>query len=248
MFCDIHGEYESKELKLFDKVIKSGCPLCEEQYEKDELKKKEELEKYWNAKEKNELLKEQNIEPMFQDSTFENFNTKTKDQEYNRDTVKRLVSGEIQKIVMTGSNGTGKTHLASAAVKTMDGKIMTMYEISTKIRASYTNLAKETELDIVDNLARVPLLVIDEIGRTKGSDTETNWLSYIIDKRASRYLPVIIITNKHVRKVCEKGGCSDCLENYISEDIMSRLVENGVLLKFNGEDWRRKKIDKTKEV
>ena len=85
------------------------------------------------------------------------------------------------------------------------------------------------------------MLAIDEIGRTKGSDAETNWLSYIVDKRNSRGLPLVLISNKHTRKTCSDGGCQNCLENYISEDIMSRLSEDGHLVTMCGEDYRRKK-------
>ena len=118
---------------------------------------------------------------------------------------------------------------------------MTMYEVSTTIRASYTAKAEHTELEIVDGLARLPLFVIDELGRTKGGEADQNWLSYILDKRHVRKLPTILITNKHVKKACADGGCPDCLENYITEDVMSRLSEDGVLLKFTGEDWRKKR-------
>ena len=126
-----------------------------------------------------------------------------------------------------------------------------MYEISARIRASYVSGAKETELDIVDELARLPILVIDEIGRTKGSDAETNWLSYIIDKRHVRHLPIILISNKHLNKTCEyrntqQKGCKDCLENYISEDIMSRLSEDGYLVTFKEGDYR--KIKRTRNI
>jgi DNA replication protein DnaC len=118
-----------------------------------------------------------------------------------------------------------------------------MYEITVQIRASYTSQATRTELDIVDELARLPILVIDEMGRTKGSDAEQNWLSYIIDKRHVRHLPTILISNKHVRKDCEnkKDGCPNCLENFMGEDVMSRLNQEGGLLRFTGEDWRLKR-------
>ena len=41
-----------------------------------------------------------------------------------------------------------------------------------------------------------------------------------------------------------KRGCEQCLENFISEDVMSRLAENGVLLRFTGDDWRKTKRQK----
>jgi DNA replication protein DnaC len=183
-----------------------------------------------------------NIEPAFYDVTLGNFIADTPELEHNLARVRDLIEGRIQKTVMIGKNGTGKTHLACAALHILGGRIMTMYEISTAIRASYTPMATKTELDIVDELARLPLLVIDEIGRTKGGDAEQNWLSYLIDKRHNRGLPLILISNKHTRKTCESNGCADCLENYIGEDIMSRLNQGGALLKFSGEDYRKRKV------
>jgi DNA replication protein DnaC len=96
----------------------------------------------------------------------------------------------------------------------------------------------------VNELARLPLLAIDEIGRTKGGDAEANWLSYIIDKRHVRGLPLILISNKHAHSDCpnqsEDKVCADCLEYYIGEDIMSRLCDGGVMLKFSGADYRKR--------
>jgi DNA replication protein DnaC len=244
--CPEHGPFRGEYFVYMGVRYGPYCPECER--EKTEKIAKEDAEKEARKiaedKEKEQLaflarMHEMNIEPAYYESTFDNFKATTPELEHNLARVKALVSGEIKKIVMIGKNGTGKTHLACAAVHALGGKIMTMYEISTTIRASYTSTAKHDELEIVDELARLPLLAIDEIGRTKGSDTEANWLSYIIDKRHVRGLPLILISNKHVRKTCPKGGCPDCLENYIGDDIMSRLCEDGVLLKFSGEDWRK---------
>jgi hypothetical protein len=49
-----------------------------------------------------------------------------------------------------------------------------------------------------------------------------------------------LISNKHDRKTCTRGGCVDCIENYLAEDSMSRLSQGGVILRFSGQDFRRK--------
>jgi len=51
----------------------------------------------------------------------------------------------------------------------------------------------------------------------------------------------MLISNKHTRKTCPDGGCPNCIENFISEDIMSRLSEDGHLVNMTGDDYRRKK-------
>ena len=242
MWCDKHQlEYEPVEIDMpGGTVITLGCPECAR--ERDEELDREERER--EVMSIAEVMRSANIEPEYYGATIDTYQADTPEQVKAVQTVKRLIAGEIQQIVMTGSNGTGKTHLAICAVKELGGKIFTMYEITTRIRQSYTARADETELEIVDELARLPMLAIDEVGRTKGSDAELNWLSYIIDKRHTRGLPTIIISNKHVRKHCPSGGCPDCLENYLSGDVMSRLTDNGVLLQFGWADWRKTKRQK----
>lgn len=238
--CEKHNiDYEPQERTIGSFTLKIGCPEC--QREHDEELEREDIE----ARQRDNIaaFEAMNIEPLFYDATFDSFIDSTPELKRAKEVVQKLVEGEIQQIVMSGRNGTGKTHLAVAALKEKGGKIFSMYEIATRIRATYTARADEDELQVVDELARLPLLVIDEMGRTKGSDAETNWLSYIIDKRHSRGLPTILISNKHVRKYCpvdKKAGCKDCLENYLDNDVMSRINEGGILLQFTGEDWRKK--------
>lgn len=239
MHCDKHDiDYEQKETTLFGKTFKAGnCPACEIEYEEELKREQEEI-----AREGKEgFYRSCNIEPLYFDASFESFKADTPELEKAKVAVQKLIDTKTGKIVMLGKNGTGKTHLAVCAVKALGGKILTMYEISTRIRATYSQKAKEDELEVTDELARLKMLVIDEIGRTKGSEAEENWLSYIIDKRNSRGLPLILISNKHSRKSCPEKGCKDCIENYLSEDIMSRLCVDGKILNFTGDDYRKKR-------
>jgi DNA replication protein DnaC len=235
--CEKHGDYTEQTTDIFGFILRTGCPACEK--ELDEIEHQEEVRRAQKAE--RARLESLNIEPMYFGSTLDNFIAGSPEQERALSYAHAMVQDRAGKLVLLGSNGTGKTHLAVGVVRELSGRLYSMYEITTRIRASYVSGAKETELDIVDELARIPMLAIDEIGRTKGSDAETNWLSYIIDKRHTRNLPLILISNKHTRKTCPDGGCQNCLENYISEDIMSRLAEDGHLVNMIGEDYRRKK-------
>jgi len=187
------------------------------------------------------FMPSENLLVKLNSNTLDGFSADTPELAKAKETIQKLIETRSGKILMLGKNGTGKTHLAVCAVKAIGGAIYTMYEITIRIQASYGEKAEEREQKIVDELANLPLLAIDEIGRTKGSDAEERWLSYIIDKRNSRDLPLILISNKHTKKTCQAGGCKDCLENYISEDIMSRLCVGGKMLNYTGEDWRKKR-------
>ena len=247
-YCKKHKiEYEEREEKspLTGRMMTFGtCPECDREYDEEMKRQDDEMQERARIR----FLEKCNIEPMYHDSTLDNFKAESDEQKKALAYARDMVKEKAGKLVLLGTNGTGKTHLAVGVVRELSGRLYSMYEITTRIRASYVSGAKETELDIVDELARVEMLAIDEIGRTKGSEAETNWLSYIIDKRHTRNLPLILISNKHTRKSCPSGGCEKCLENYISEDVMSRLSEDGHLVTMTGEDYRRtKRADKRYE-
>jgi len=240
--CDKHNlDYEEMEKGFSGAMIEIACPMCNDEKFKEWEAREAEKEKKEKEQARLAYLARCNIEPMYHDSTLDTFIAESDEQKKALEYAREMVKEKSGKLVLLGANGTGKTHLAVGVVRELSGRLYSMYEIATRIRASYVSGAKETELDIVDELSRVPMLAIDEIGRTKGSEAETNWLSYIVDKRNSRGLPLILISNKHARKSCPSGGCEKCLENYISEDVMSRLSEDGHLVNMTGEDYRRKK-------
>lgn len=229
--CEKHGNYIANYLVLQNgNILNECCPLCEkEELDREEKRKKEKQQ---------ERLKELNIEPEFYAKTFDDFLVKTESQQKALNAIKQLVAEKKGKVVLVGSNGTGKTMLASIAVKELGGKIFSMYEISTMIRQSYTVKATKSELEIVNELATIPLLVIDEMGRTKNSETEQNWLSYILDKRHTRNLPFILISNAHFKKFCKEGGCPKCFENFVDNDILSRLHQNSKVIMIEAPDYR----------
>ena len=213
------------------------CPLCY-----DEKKKAVEAQEAVNAEDAlRERLESGRVEVEHRTSTLHNFEQITDIQKKCVLYAKALADKKIEKLILVGGYGTGKTHIACALVRELGGELWTMYEIVTRIRSSYTLRAKETEAQIVGELASLAFLAIDELGRTKGSEAELNWLSYIIDKRHVRKLPTLLCSNKHMKSDCKKGGCSDCFENFMGEDVMSRLRQAGRLVKMTGEDYRGRK-------
>ncbi|MBO6105941.1 MAG: hypothetical protein J6O99_08585, partial [Methanobrevibacter sp.] len=119
-------------------------------------------------------------------------------------------------------------------------RIYSMYEISTMIRQSYTVKAVKTELEIVEELASISgVFVLDEMGRSKNSDFNQNWISYVFDKRHVRNLPFVLIKNGHLRKNCPNNGCPECFENSIDGDVISRLRQNSEIIEIHGDDYRK---------
>ncbi len=230
--CAVHGAFEADCLVFKSgRVFHDGCPECRRQAAESERKERDRL-----SSERYDIL---NIEPEFRGKTFSDFIPKTESQKKALDAVRRIVSERHGKVVLVGPNGVGKTLLASIAVDMLGGRLYSMYEISTMIRQSYTVKADRTELDIVRELAAVPFLFIDELGRTKGGESEQNWLSYILDKRHSRGLPFGLSGNVHFRKFCPDGGCPKCFESFFDNDILSRLYQDSAIIMVDGPDHRR---------
>lgn len=233
--CEKHGNVHGWTYERNGESPELVCPKCEKEAEIEKQEKQiAELER---VKRENSY-RERNIEPEFWNKSLDDYNPQTAEQEKALEAVKKLIAEKSGKIVLLGSNGVGKTMLGSMAVKALGGKILSMYEITTMIRQSYSAKAEKTELEIVQELASIPMLVIDEMGRTKGSDAELNWLSFILDKRHTRNLPFMILTNTHLSRNCPHNGCENCFERFVNNDVLSRLRQNTKIITIKAPDYR----------
>lgn len=245
--CPIHNKiYEAK---IYEDGTEEGCPVCSAE-KGAELKRKrlEEQNEEWRKQKEEkdraesvELCKRLNISPEFYFATLEDYKPKTKAQEEAKKAVTEMIETGKGKIILLGSNGAGKTMLASICARELKGCIYTMYEIATMIRQSYTAKAEKSEIEIVRELVELPFLAIDEVGRIANSEAVQNWFSFILDKRHSRGLPTIIIGNLHFRKDCDQDGCPRCFENYFDKDVLSRFHEDTTVIQIKAPDERREK-------
>jgi DNA replication protein DnaC len=221
--CQIHGAYLAKGFGFGEMVFWTDCPRCE--VEKARVEQQAQTQPLAPAD-----LARMNIQPMFYDADFDTFSAESAELQQNLAVLRRFCVVKRGKILLSGANGTGKTHLACAALKQFRaGRIYTMFEIGVLLRNAYQHGANR-EKEVLDMLVRTPLLVIDELGRTSGKDWEKDWCSHIINKRHENYKPLIIISNLK----------REYLANRIGGDILSRFDEDGIILSFTGEDYRIK--------
>ncbi len=238
-FCEKHGPYIAKRIIMLGRGegIVSNCPQCDEEREAlEEAKKKpsgsvSDTDRYRYA--------QMNIEPEFYTATLENYHAHTKSQQEALTACFALITKKQGEVLITGSNGVGKTHLACAVAKELKGAVYTMYEISCRIRHTYTTRAVESELEAVKKLSSLPFLAIDEVGRTKGGDAEKGWLSYIIDKRHTRSLPTMLLSNRPLERSLPKEKAQYSLESFLDSDIVSRF-RGGAIIEIDGQDARRR--------
>ena len=229
----------------FGIIIAHYCEECVDKYER----KQKAIENQIKDKKKKEWLKAIGVKADYETATLGTYEAKTDSQKAALNACKLLKDGDIKKLILLGSNGVGKTHLASALVKLMNGRIITAYEMFALYRSCFSG--QNSEIELLHKFSNYPLLVIDEFGRTKGSEAEENFLSAILDARHSDGLPTMILSNlirkrdclhyQNNKEACKQRNCKGCLEMWLTSDLISRLREDTEVIVIEGEDYRRKK-------
>jgi len=254
--CPKHGKYTGTSIKKFGITMDTMCPECEKEraIEEAELEKqrqaffakaKEEAEN--EAREKRFI--EMNIGKKFWGESFDTFDPYTEGLKKHLETCKAYANDhQGRMLLMIGKNGNGKNHLATSILKVTGGCIYSVFEIELMLKECYSG--KDSEPELFRRLCDIPMLIINEIGRHKSGDWETNFLSYIINKRYENLMPTVLITNTHLLKNCPtdpKKGCPSCLQRFLGNDVLSRIVEDGEVMSFNEEDYRYKKREMRKK-
>ena len=137
-----------------------------------------------------------------------------------------------------GDVGTGKTSLAmlvakSALERRRTVAIYSVPRLLSELRRSMNEDSETSFLDLVDALASVDLLQLDDLGAEKSSEWVLEQLYAIINARYEERKAIVLTTNLDPA----------ALEEQITERTVSRLVEMcGDPVALFGED-RRKAID-----
>ena len=145
-------------------------------------------------------------------------------------------------LIMLGSIGTGKTHLAVSiareSIKLLkEPRITTLTEMIRHIRSTWNSKLKDdygcaiTEDAVLELYEDADLLVIDEICSQYGSDNEKVIITELINRRYNQMLPTIIIGNITL---------SDAT-SYLGSRVIDRLKEDGQILIFDWDSHRKLK-------
>jgi DNA replication protein DnaC len=145
-------------------------------------------------------------------------------------------------LLISGPAGTGKTHLAAAALNTLINRnehgilFRDFRELLQDIRSSYSSDSKVNEFGILAPVLNASLLIIDDLGAERPTEWADSQFSYILNYRYNRLLPVIITTNylDGVGRMEEES-----LSERVGARMRSRLFEMCREVRIEAEDYRK---------
>lgn len=240
--CETHGDFESRAIKFGAKVLHwTKCPECcriageqadAEKAAADAADRQRRLE----AK-----LDHAGIPLRYRSKDFAAYVADTDGKERARSTAMEFAQnfGAHYKAgtfaVFSGQPGTGKSHLAIAilqeVMKSRTGLYTSAIDAVRMVRNTWRKDSDKTETQVLQMLASIDLLVMDEIGVQYGTDAEQVTLFDIIDKRYRDMMPTILLTNLNA-----KG-----MKEFLGDRSYDRLREGGIWVAFDWESQRGRK-------
>lgn len=148
--------------------------------------------------------------------TLDNWKPQTPEDHAALEKIRSYVARPRGGLVIIGKTpGTGKTHLAVAAMKAIGraGTFGTWRELMAIVRTSYSTGRTE---HVIERFASCPMLVIDDIGVMAGGADEPAVLYDVANARYKRVLP-FILTGNFAR--------TDDMKSLLGERVHSRLTQ-----------------------
>ena len=172
--------------------------------------------------------------------------------------------------MLWGTPGTGKTHLITAFLaylsleRGLPCRFIDFGDLTTRIKRGYDQGMSENE--VIDDLVKIPILCIDELGKGRGSEWEISVLDALVNRRYNAQRSTFFTTNFPAsepeggpRKTEAQGGKRirnpfnptevehvkgalglPNLEERVGSRIYSRLVEMCSFRHVKGSDFRRR--------
>jgi DNA replication protein DnaC len=148
-------------------------------------------------------------------------------------------------ILLYGTVGTGKTYLTVAILRYLilsrgvRARFTEFMHLLSDLRATFGDRG-QAEV-VMRPLVDVPLLVIDELGKGRGSDWELSVLDELISKRYNARRTTVFTTNYGIESSTQNTESSETesLRDRIGVRIHSRLMEMCDPVRLCGVDLRR---------
>lgn len=231
--CEKHGKTKGFKICIVGKIFEGHCKQC---WDEDVQRRQTEIDKAIKIP-KTEIWKNRGIREEYFSKTLENYKAETESEKTALQAINLLKEGKLGKVLLLGDMGTGKTHLASALLKDFDGIYLTMFELGLRFESAFKNGI--SKFGVLREILSKQLVVIDEIGYSKGTTEEECILSYIVDYAHTQNIRLILISNKYLNnsgKVKLKEG--DYIFHYLNQSVFSRFQSRSAIVEVHGRDRR----------
>ncbi len=159
-------------------------------------------------------------------------------------------------LLLTGSIGVGKTHLAVGMLQSLmqergaRGLFYDYRELLKQVQNSYNARVAATELEVLAPVFEAEVLVLDEIGASKPTDWVWDTVAHILNTRYNDKRTTIITTNyanlPPLGMTADTAGNNarsavreETLGDRIGERMRSRLQEMCTAVEMTGQDFRQ---------
>jgi DNA replication protein DnaC len=157
-------------------------------------------------------------------------------------------------LLLMGSSGVGKTHLAVAALRELlkrghGGLFCDYRELLKEIQASYNAESQTTEMSVLEPVRTAEILVLDDLGAGKPSAWVLDIIGLILNARYNERRVTILTTNYFDDVPGNEGARlpsgqrvvvrEDTLADRIGARIRSRLYEMCKTVEVGAPDFRR---------
>lgn len=114
--------------------------------------------------------------------------------------VRAFPNGPQPGLMLIGEPGTGKTHLAVAALRTLiqrgfEGIFFDYQNLLDRIRSGYDAASQSADKEAYQFALESPLLVLDDLGAHRVTDWVEDTVTAIITYRCNNQKPLIVTTN-----------------------------------------------------
>lgn len=243
--CALHGPYQAKGFAA--RNAWSPCPTCAAAEDAAKQAEALRLSDERIERERVAAIGQACIPPRFQGRTFASF-IATEPPQLHALTVVRDFAEQFDAhaargagLILSGMPGTGKTHLAAAALMDLlaRGKwvqYLRLMDVIRMVRETWRRDSEKTDREVLALLgSEIDLLVIDEVGVQYGTDGEHMILFDVLDRRYAEMRPTILITNQ------DKKG----FQQAVGDRIHDRLRQTHTWVPF---DWTSYRAQARKEA
>lgn len=185
----------------------------------------------------NRIFNQSNVNASLRDATVNSYQPQNEHQVQAKKTaieyVKTFSVDKPKSLILQGSYGTGKSHIAYAIAKAIKNEgysvaFMHIPMLMERIKATYNKNASETTDELVQLLSNIDLLVLDDIG-VENTEHTLNKLFSIVDNRVGK-------NNIFTTNFSDK----ELNQNMNWQRINSRMKHNARTVKVLGDDYRER--------